>query len=506
MVFRRLYEMIRRPSVRFPEPVIGRLDEVWNRFFRGLNVDFNNPNNIYQAFLMFLSLNLMGIRDPQNLLPQEVRNRLQDLLNNTRNEVNQLQSQIGQLQNLDPSIRQQIEKLVANVLDAINSVLQQPNPQQLSSLANLLNTLLIRLTQPSNQQFQQLQTNIQNLQAQIKSLEEFLSRTLPLELINLRDIYISNEFYESITRGDRSAIVRFGEGLQRIREHLRSGGSIQIIIGNQNDLQALGNFLSSLGLNLDLNNDDTRRRLGIEDQNNTYYLSVNPLRIGMEGVNTLQDLENRIRELVSQREEREKNLKARSEEVNKAMREAQERGNETLRRFFELYGQILQEVNRIETTSRNILNKFALSNTKSFLTGKEYNRYVKSRILEYATFLHQLERELNDLDRTVQEVIEGRREVTQQMIEALERMLIELQTISKALQEISNLTAENVPPFPKRLWEAFKNITGVLSGAGLIAGIIAVGWIGAFAFLPWGLIAWAEKQIKENLLKSSSSK
>jgi len=53
----------------------------------------------------------------------------------------------------------------------------------------------------------------------------------------------------------------------------------------------------------------------------------------------------------------------------------------------------------------------------------------------------------------------------------------------------------------ERIIRSGRTILELLAGAGLVAGIFVAPWIGAFAILPYGLIAWSWKQIEEQLSK-----
>jgi uncharacterized protein Yka (UPF0111/DUF47 family) len=518
---REILTRIRPEQVRFPEPVIGSINEVWNTFFRGLNLDFANQNNVYEAFLMFLSLNLMGIRDPQQLLPQNIRNALQTRLNNINQE----------LQNLDNSLRNiqrgQLRGNVAAIRNAIRNILQRlstggyQNPQELRALSESLERLFNLLNQQRGQQlYQQIQQNIQALNQEREALQKILSQNLlPLEIINLRDIYVSEEFYRNITRNNRRARILLGEGLERIRRHLASGGIIRINIGNQAVLQNLQDFLSGKGVQLNLIDANTNRvnnevlqRLGIiEDPpgSGNYGLSLNPARLIWEGVESFEDLENRIGDRFqgAGAEARQKQLEARRDSVNQSIENLPQGSPE--RRFLEIYREILNEANRIENASREILNKFALTRREAFLSGKKYDKYVAERILEYAAFIESLDRQLDEIDNTAREVIERRRSVTPEMIRNFEISLERFREVANVFENLRQQSQSWAPgeikPLPKRLWEAGKNIATLLGYAGIIPLIFLGAW-GLAAFItPFGLITWAMNQVEGALKRGSSS-
>jgi len=518
---REILSRIRPEQVRFPEPVVGGIDNVWNTFFRGLNLDFSNQNNVNEAFLMFLSLNLMGIRDPQQLLPQNIREELQRRLGNITQ----------QLQDLENRLRTQQATPLRGIVRAINSTIRgiltrlstggYQNPRELRDLSESLERLFNLFNQPRVQQlYQQIQQNIQALNQEREAIQEILNRNLlPLELINLRDIYVSEEFYRNITRDNRRARTLLGEGLERIRRHLASGGIIRINIGDQNVLQSLQQFLSRKGVQLNLIDANTNRvnnevlqRLGIVEDppgSGNYCLSLNPARLIWEGVESFEELEGRIENRFQRAgaEARQKQLEARRNNVNQSI-ENLPQGSPT-RRFLEIYREILNEANRIENASKEIFKKFALTRREAFLSGKKFDKYVTERMLEYAAFIENLSRQLDEIDNTAREVIARRRSVTPEMIRNFEISLERFREVANVLENLRQQSQSWAPgeikPLPKRLWEAGKNIATLLGYAGIIPLIFLGAWGFAAFITPFGLITWAINQVEGALKRSSSS-
>ncbi|GBD34381.1 hypothetical protein HRbin35_00096 [bacterium HR35] len=511
MIFKIFKERLTSPKISFPERFEGDIIDFWDQFFarknKGLRGIISRPRievegGRYEELIDFLfsflvSLNLSGA-ERRPALPEEIRNSLQEQLNNIEKNIKNL-SELSRQQNkrLPRGLVTPIREAIQNLLKLI----QQPSPQvniaQVSQgITNLLGIL------QGHQWKQQLEQYISELQGIQKEISEILEKSIPEELKKLSIFYTSGDFWQALIEGSKDDRLRvaLGEGINEIKKHLREGGEIRITFTDQ-DFQALRERMERKGIRLD--NEETQRLLGITQENNNYILTINPLSIFPQGIATLEKLERSLDEGDFSEEsidKRIKNLEEAREQVQKQHeKEKQEKGERNLRaEILDVYGRILQKEIEIENLWKEIRPKL-LSNLSS-------KNPMKRDILLMLNWWLQMRKVMDEMRNSINSEIinknlkdEGR---LIKILNDLKRIEEEMESIARALRgykEKQSPQPGSLSSLAKKIEKSSKTILGLLSGVGLVSALVVAPWLGAFAILPYGLIAWAWKQIEERM-------
>jgi len=142
-----------------------------------------------------------------------------------------------------------------------------------------------------------------------------------------------------------------------------------------------------------------------------------------------------------------------------------------------IYRDLLEQINRFMLENQEIIQRI--------LRGEqvEENQNFRQGLINFRDTMTKIGRELNSMEENISFLI---RQIEQnQQLREEERKKRESEMRRRS----------------ERIIRSGRTILELLAGAGLVAGIFVAPWIGAFAILPYGLIAWAWKQIEEQLSK-----
>jgi len=528
MILRRLIpESIRRgvrdwvfgdPEFVAPQEFRGDFREFLETFFEGVVIeDINDPGILRIIFGILFALNLSGQMERVSI-PDNIRNELQ-------NELNQLNAIIQSLQQQSQQSLQQIQPLIQNIQTSIDNILQmiqQPaiSPQDVLRLTDAVNRLTSTLINLQNQAgLQNLQQNIQNLQASQKQIQAFLSRTVPESITRLYNFFNQPEIWQNIFVDERGRVNRrllenFSRGLNRLQNFLLRNGVIQINLSQNNLRQLIQNAFETAGVQLDLNDQQTRELLGIRTENNQDYLVLSPYHIfGVrrdQGETFLSRIERELDSEEFERRRRHTDFTIGTNEERAKILRAE--GDELRANILETYNNALRSYQQVEDNFKEMLKKFSPAPGGAFLSGKLYDKEIAADFISVYYMWERIRKAFDETRTRVTELVHRRDTATRR----LENLLANLQRLQREIEGFVKLTNSLKEAIDRNAPKEVKNILKRMKGAGekimkafspiltiAVTGILGI--VGMFIFGPWALNLLAAEIIERQLKRGSSS-